>query len=72
MTDAAPHREHRLRTSLQRHAEDADQVQRLASAAYHGRRGIYFSEDDLSRMGWDARALIEAQARRIYGPREAR
>jgi hypothetical protein len=44
-------------------------VQRLASAAYHGRRGIYFSEDDLSRMGWDVRALIEAQARRIYGPR---
>ena len=40
-------------------------IERLAVEVYRQGRGIYFSPDDLKRMPWPTRDLIESEARRI-------
>lgn len=40
-------------------------IERLAAEVYRQGRGIYFSPDDLKRMPWPTRDLIESEARRI-------
>ena len=42
-------------------------IERLAVEVYRQGRGIYFSPDDLKRMPWPTRDLIESEARRICG-----
>jgi len=71
--ETVPAGEHRIRTSPERHVPrapaDGDDIVRLARQAYHGGYGVYFTSDQLAAMPWDIRAFIEAQARRLYGPR---
>lgn len=71
MADAR-NREHRIRTSLQRHVgESCDSaiVERLAEQTYHENRGIYFTKAQLAAMPWQSRELIESEGRRLFGPR---
>jgi len=51
-------------------ASDADYIRRQAREAWHQRRGLWLSEEDLKAMPTDLRLLIEVQGRRIYGPRQ--
>ena len=73
MSNRGHYREHRVRTSLQGHlgrsSADSDAIERLASRAYHESGGVYFTEEQLQRMPWEARELILGEARRIYGRR---
>lgn len=66
-------REHRIPTSLQRHVPSApsepDVVRRYAEEAYHSKRGVYFTEEQLASMPWQSRDLIESEAKRFYGVR---
>jgi hypothetical protein len=69
-------REFRIRGSLERHAgnpatSDA-QIRALAARAWMQGRAITFLVADLDAMPAMARALIEGEARRIYGPRKQR
>jgi len=68
------YREHRIRGSLQSHvssaaASDPEVVAELQRQVYHADRGIYFTKKQLAAMPWDVRGFIEAQGRRIFGPR---
>lgn len=65
-------REHRIRTSLERHVGESGDpvvVERLAEQTYHENRGIYFTKEQLAAMPWQSRELIESEARRFYGQR---
>jgi len=69
------YREHRIRGSLERHVAstpDEHRVQGLARSAWQQRGTVCFTEADLQAMPWASRALIEGEARRIYGPRGGR
>lgn len=65
------YREHRIRTSLAAHQgrspTDDDHVRDMAATVYHADRGVMFFREDLERMPWQARELIESEARRLYG-----
>lgn len=65
--------EHRVRTSLQGHVGrspcEPSVIERLASDAYHQGRGVFFTEEQIARMPWQSRELIESEARRVYGSR---
>lgn len=65
------YREHRIRTSLAGHQGRApcepEVITRLAESAYHAGRGVYFTEEQIAKMPWQARELIESEARRLYG-----
>lgn len=67
-------REHRIRGSLERHVGDAAtsdaQIRALAARAWMQGRAITFLVADLEAMPAMVRALIEGEARRIYGPRK--
>lgn len=71
-----PVREHRIRTSLMAHvgrsATNGDAVRDMAATVYHEDRGVMFFREDLDRMPWAARDLIEAEARRLYGQKRNR
>ncbi len=69
--------EHRpLSSALGRHVSDGqhdpEMVGRYQREVYHQNRGIYFTEEQLKDMPWDIRGFIEAQGRRIFGPRRGR
>lgn len=65
------YREHRVRTSLAAHqgrsATDESQVREMAATVYHEDRGVMFFREDLDKMPWASRSLIEAEAMRLYG-----
>lgn len=67
-------REYRIPGSLERHIGDAAtsdaQIRALAARAWMQGRAITFLLADLDAMPAMARALIEGEARRIYGPRK--
>lgn len=66
-------REHRVRTSLEGKvappASDDAEVRRLAEVVHVTGRGVFFFTDQLAKMPWQSRELIEAEARRLYGNR---
>jgi hypothetical protein len=61
----------RIRSSLAPHVapsrNDDGQVRDLAVMVFRQGRGVMFFAEDLKRMPWQARELIEAEARRLYG-----
>jgi len=67
-------RPHRIRGSLERHlgrsATDAETLQELAATAWRQRRAVVFLAAHLDAMPAMVRALIEGEARRIYGSRQ--
>lgn len=72
--DAVTYRDHRIRGSLERYAgnpatSDA-QIRSLAARAWFEGRAVTFLSADLDAMPAMARALIEGEARRIYGLRK--
>lgn len=74
MSNRSRYHEHKPLTSplgrfVGRAPGDPDLVARYAHDAYHDNRGIYFTEDQLAKMPWQSRELIESEARRIYGER---
>lgn len=73
MSNRDRYREHRIKGSLQPHLgrspSDPEVIDRLAHHAYHERRGIYFTEEQLKAMPWQSRNLIESEAAAIHGPR---
>ena len=70
MTD----RPHRIRGSLERHvgrsATDDETLHELAATAWRQRRAVVFLAVHLDAMPAMVRALIEGEARRIYGSRQ--
>jgi hypothetical protein len=69
-------RPHRIRGSLERHvgrsATDDGTLQELAASAWRQRRAVVFLPAHLDAMPAMVRALIEGEARRIYGSRPAK
>ncbi len=66
MSNRNHYREHRIRTSLERHVGegcDPSVVERLALDTYHADRGIYFTKEQLATMPWQSRELIESEGR---------
>jgi hypothetical protein len=67
-------RDFRIRGSLERYVGDAAasdaQIRALAARVWMQGRAITFLLADLDAMPAMARALIEGEARRIYGPRK--
>jgi hypothetical protein len=67
-------REHRIRGSLERHvgrtATDNETLRELAAIAFRQRRAVVFLPEHLEAMPAMVRALIEGEARRIYGSRQ--
>ncbi len=65
------YREHRIRTSLAAHQgrtpTDDDHVRDMAATVYHEDRGVMFFREDLEKMPWPSRSLIESEAKRLYG-----
>ena len=50
---------------------DDGQVRDLAVMVFRQGRGVMFFAEDLKRMPWQARSLIEAEARRLYGEKRS-
>lgn len=48
-----------------------DEVERMARAAYHAGRGLYFTREQLEAMPDMIRETIESEARRLYGVRRS-
>jgi hypothetical protein len=69
-------RPHRIRGSLERHvgrsATDDGTLQELAASAWRQRRAVVFLPAHLDAMPAMVRALIEGEAKRIYGSRQTR
>lgn len=67
---------HRIRSSLgPRLGETAmtdDELRAMAAAAWRKHGVVVFTKQVLERMPDIARALVEGEARRAYGPRESR
>lgn len=65
--------DHHIRTSLSGKvaapASDDNEVRRLADNVHRANLGVFFFRDQLDAMPWQARELIEAEARRLYGER---
>ena len=69
-------RDPRIHTSLAPHvgrsATGEEVVRDMAATVYHQDRGVMFFREDIDRMPWAARDLIEAEARRLYGQKRNR
>jgi hypothetical protein len=68
------YREHRIRGSLANVACEAPTdpriIAHLAEEVHHTNRGVFFSREQLDKMPLPSRALIEGEARRLYGKRQ--
>jgi hypothetical protein len=76
MSNHGGYREHRIRSSLAAHLGRStttdDAVRNMAATVYREDRGVMFFREDLERMPWQARELIESEARRLYGAKRGR
>lgn len=63
----------RIPTSLARHVGEAPrtdaELRAMAAAAWRSGRGVWFAADQLKAMPAMMRAVIEAEARKLYGRR---
>lgn len=69
------YREHRVRTSLAPHlgksSSDIDGVRDMARDVWREGRGVMFFPEQLDAMPWQARELIVAEAKRLYGSKRS-